>query len=77
MAEALTSFLSNLSTPIVPASLFPSLDIDAQNIQMFTRKFLEDLEAISYNVFIYMISFFREVLLHRQKNRLSPAKVAR
>ena len=77
MAEVLTSFLSNLSSPIVPISLFPTLDIDAQNIQMFTRKFLEDMLPVPYNVFIYIISFFREVLLHRDRNRLSPAKVAR
>lgn len=77
VAEVLTLFLSNLSSPIVPVSLFPTLDIDAQNIQMFTRKFLEDMLPIQYNVFIYIISFFREVLLHREKNRLSPAKVAR
>mmetsp|Transcript_12566 Transcript_12566/g.24530 ORF Transcript_12566/g.24530 Transcript_12566/m.24530 type:complete len:787 (+) Transcript_12566:2-2362(+) len=77
MAEVLISFLSNLSTPIVPASLFPTLDIDAQNIQSFARKFLEDMPPIQYNVFIYIISFFREVLLHRQRNKLSPAKIAR
>jgi phosphatidylinositol-bisphosphatase len=76
-AEVLISFLSNLSSPIVPVSLIPTLDIDAQNIQMFTRKFLEDMLPIPYNVFIYIISFFREVLLHEQKNRLSPPKVAR
>lgn len=77
MAEVLTSFLSNLSSPIVPAALFPNMEIDAQNIQMFTRKFLEDMQPIPYNVFIYVISFFREVLTHRQMNRLSPAKIAR
>jgi phosphatidylinositol-bisphosphatase len=77
MAEVLTSFLSNLSSPIVPATILPSMDIDAQNIQMFTRKFLEDMLPVPYNVFIYIISFFREVLLHKQRNRLSPAKVAR
>ena len=77
MAEVLISFLSNLSTPIVLASLFPTLDIDAQNIQSFARKFLEDMPPIQYNVFIYIISFFREVLLHRQSNKLSPAKIAR
>ena len=76
-AEVLTSFLSNLSSPIVPVTLIPTLDIDAQNIQMFTRKFLEDMLPIQYNVFIYIISFFREVLLHEQRNRLSPPKVAR
>ena len=77
MTEILQSFLSNLSSPVVPSSLFPTLDIDAQNIQSFTRKFLEDMPPIQYNVFIYTVSFFREVLLHRQKNRLSPAKIAR
>ena len=77
MAQVLTSFLSNLSTPIVPESLFPTQDIDAQNIQAFTRQFLEDMLPVPYNVFIYIISFFREVLLHKQRNRLSPAKVAR
>lgn len=76
-AEVLTSFLSNLSSPIVPVTLVPTLDIDAQNIQMFTRKFLEDMLPVPYNVFIYIISFFREVLLHEQRNRLSPPKVAR
>ena len=77
MAEVLISFLSNLSTPIVSPSLFPTLDIDAQNIQAFARKFLEDMPPIQYNVFIYIVSFFREVLLHRQRNKLSPAKIAR
>ncbi len=76
-AEVLTSFLSNLSSPIIPIALVPTLDIDAQNIQMFTRKFLEDMLPVQYNVFIYIISFFREVLLHEQMNRLSPPKVAR
>mmetsp|Transcript_10286 Transcript_10286/g.15497 ORF Transcript_10286/g.15497 Transcript_10286/m.15497 type:complete len:830 (+) Transcript_10286:109-2598(+) len=77
MTEALQSFLSNLSSPVVPSSLFPTLDIDAQNIQSFARKFLEDMPPIQYNVFIYTVSFFREVLSHRQGNRLSPAKIAR
>jgi len=77
MTEVLQSFLSNLSSPVVPSSLFPTLDIDAQNIQSFARKFLEDMPPIQYNVFIYMVSFFREVLLNRQKNRLTPAKIAR
>eukprot|EP00956_Cyclotella_meneghiniana_P019872 scaffold34547_cov69-Cyclotella_meneghiniana.AAC.4 len=77
MAETLTLFLSNLSTPIISASLIPTLDIDAQNIQSFARKFLEDLPPIQYNVFIYIVSFFREVLLHRERNKLSPAKIAR
>ena len=77
MTEVLLSFLSNLPSPIVPRSLFPTLEIDAQNIQSISRKFLEDLPPIHYNVFVYMISFFREALLYREANKLSAAKLAR
>jgi len=77
MTEIMLSFLSNLSFPIVPTSLFPTLEIDAQNIQSFSRKFLEELPPIHYNVFVYIISFFRECLLYRETNLLSPAKLAR
>ena len=77
MAEVLLQFLTNLSTPIVPPTLFPNLDIDSQNIQSCARKFLEELPPIPYNVFVYIISFFRECLLYRDNNRLSVAKVAR
>jgi len=77
MAEVLLSFLSNLASPIVPRSLFPTLEIDAQTIQSVSRRFLEELPPIHYNVFVYMISFFREALLYREANKLSAAKLAR
>ena len=77
MAEVLISFLSNLSSTIVPPTLFPVLEIDSQNIQSFARRFLEELPPIHYNVFVYVISFFREALLYRETNKLSAAKVAR
>lgn len=77
MAEVLISFLSSLSSTIVPPTLFPVLEIDSQNIQSFSRRFLEELPPIHYNVFVYVISFFREALLYREANKLSAAKVAR
>jgi len=77
MAEVMLSFLSNLSTPIVPLTLLPTLEIDAQNIQSTARKFLEELPPIHYNAFVYVISFFREALLYRETNKLSAAKLAR
>jgi phosphatidylinositol-bisphosphatase len=77
MAEVMVSFLSNLSSTIVPPTLFPVLEIDSQNIQSFSRRFLEELPPIHYNVFVYVISFFREALLYRETNKLSAAKVAR
>lgn len=77
LAEAMLSFLSNLSTPIVPPTLFPTLEIDSQNIQSFARKFLEELPPIHYNVFVYVMSFFREALLYKDQNKLVATRLAR
>lgn len=76
-AEVFVSFLSSLSSPIVPSALFPSMEIDAATIQSSARRLLEELPPIHYNVFVYVISFFREVLVHRERNLLTAAKVAR
>jgi phosphatidylinositol-bisphosphatase len=76
-AEVFMSFLSSLSTPIIPMALIPPTDIDSNNIQMSSRRLLEDLSPIHYNVFVYIISFFREVLNLREQNKLSAAKLAR
>lgn len=76
-AEVLVDFLGSLSTPVVPQTLFPSVEIDSQNIQSSARRFLEELPPVHYNVFVYVISFFREALLCRDRNKLSAAKVAR
>mmetsp|Transcript_54099 Transcript_54099/g.107406 ORF Transcript_54099/g.107406 Transcript_54099/m.107406 type:complete len:308 (-) Transcript_54099:290-1213(-) len=76
LADALWSFLNCLAEPVIPPSLFPTVEIDAQNIQPWSRRFLELLPPVNYNVFVYMISFFRELLLHTEANRLNSAKIA-
>lgn len=75
--DCFLEFLSSLSVPVVPSALFPAVEISSENIQSMSRKFLEDLPPIHYNVFIYAISFFREVLLYREHNHLTAAKLAR
>ena len=56
MCELLLSFLSNLASPIVPATLFPTLEMpNAQKIQGYARKFLEELPPIHYNAFACVI----------------------
>jgi hypothetical protein len=37
---------------------------------------LEQLPPLNYNVFVYLISFFREVLKHHESNRLNTDKLA-
>lgn len=76
-AEIFVSLLSGLSSPIVPASLFPTIEVDSQTIQATARRLLEELPPIHYNTFVYVISFFREALLFREQNRLSATKLAR
>ena len=74
--ETFTSFLTSLSSPVIPLHLFPNAEINAENIQVTTRRLLEDLPPIHYNVLVYIISFFREVLVHTERNQLTAAKLA-
>jgi inositol polyphosphate 5-phosphatase INPP5B/F len=75
--DTFLAFLLCLASPLVPSSLFPTVEIDSLNIQSMTRRFLEDLPPIHYNVFVYIVSFFREALLYRETNKLTAAKLAR
>jgi phosphatidylinositol-bisphosphatase len=75
--DTFTNFLSSLATPVVAPSIFPTVEIDSQNIQAMTRRFLEDLPPIHYNTFVYIVSFLREALLYRETNKLTAAKLAR
>lgn len=38
-------------------------------MRTYCRKFLESLPPLNYNVFVYMLSFFREVLVEEAYNR--------
>lgn len=77
MCHVLVSFLSSLSAPVVPTTLLPGLEIDAQNLQSNARSFFDGLPPIHYNVFVYIISFFRECLQFKQSNQLTAAKLAK
>ena len=76
LADVLMAFLTSLATPVVPARLLPTMEIDAQNLRPWTRRFLEQLPPLNYNVFVYLVSFFREVLKHHEANRLNTEKLA-
>lgn len=74
--ETFTSFLTSLSSPVIPLFVFPNAEINSENIQQATRRLLEDLPPIHYNTLIYIISFFREVLVQAERNNLTAAKLA-
>jgi inositol polyphosphate 5-phosphatase INPP5B/F len=68
-ADVFVQFLSSLSIPIISYGLCPTMEIDSQNIQMYARRVLDELPPIHYNVFIYVISFFREVFIFHQQQQ--------
>jgi hypothetical protein len=65
-----------LSSNVIPMYLFPTVEIDGQNIQAFARRILEEIPPIHYNVFIYLLSFFRECLQYKSQNHLTSTKLA-
>lgn len=75
--ECFKQLLMSLAAPVIPPSLFPLVEINSENIQSMSRKFLEVLTPVHYNVFVYVMSFLREVLLSKDRNGLTAAKVAR
>ena len=77
MAEVLIRFLSDLSVPVIPPTCLVNLEVDDSNIIAMSRALLEQMPPIHYNVFIYLMSFWREVLLYHQSNRVTAAKLAR
>lgn len=70
VVEVLLSFVSSLPQPLLPPELYPSLaDVEPLNLRAWSRNFLEQLPPINYNVFVYLLSFQRELLALREFNR--------
>jgi phosphatidylinositol-bisphosphatase len=77
LVEALTSFLLALPTPLIPHELYPSqIDIEPQNIRAWARRFLEQLPPLNYNLFVYLLSFERELLKFESDNKLTAQRMA-
>lgn len=56
--------------------LIVQAQVEPQNIRMFARRFLEQLPPLNYNVFVYLISFERELLKHEEDNSLNAQRMA-
>ena len=70
VGEALLSLVASLPQPLLPPELYPSLqDVEPPNLRAWSRNFLEQLPPINYNVFVYLLSFERELLALREFNR--------
>jgi inositol polyphosphate 5-phosphatase INPP5B/F len=63
MCECLLRFLESLPQPIYPLNLCAQYD-ESDSLESFCRQSLLKLPIVHYNVFIYVVSFLREVLRH-------------
>jgi phosphatidylinositol-bisphosphatase len=75
MAEAMIQFLESLPSPIYPLSLCAQYD-EREPIDSFARQSLLQLPLLHYNMFLYTISFFRELLRHHPQE-ISATSLAR
>jgi hypothetical protein len=69
LARALVELAGSFARPILWSENIPIVEIDASNMRMFCRRLIESLPSLNYSVFIYLISFYREVLKEGDFNR--------
>ncbi len=62
VAEALLLFVESLREPLLPLALFPTTDLDGSALPGWSRRLLEQLPAVSYNCFVYLLAFMRHLL---------------
>jgi phosphatidylinositol-bisphosphatase len=76
IVSALASFLVALPRPLIPPELCPQAHVEPADLRAWSRAFLQALPALSYNTFVYLLSFLREVLTQARFNRTSPTLLA-
>lgn len=74
VAETLLRLLESLEIPIIPFTFYRNV-LEVQSPVM-AKQLVAKLPDIHYNTFFYIVSFLREVLSHRDKNKLTPEKLA-
>lgn len=71
LSQTLVSWIEALPNQLLPSRLYPTSEIESNQLRNWSRKFLESLPPLNYTVFVYIISFFREVLAQAEYNRYS------
>lgn len=74
-AELLVRWLQALRQSVVPDDVL-ALVRPTEPMAQTCRTLLDSLPPVRYNVVVYLVSFLREVLVHRAANKLSPEKLA-
>ena len=77
LVEALVSLFSSFPRPVLSIDPCPAgVDVDANNLRIWSKRLLDNLPPLNYNVFVYLLSFLQLVLSHREYNRTTPTGLA-
>lgn len=76
LTQNIAVFLNALPSPVVTSNLLPTGPVDQQSLRPWCRSFLVALPGIQYNVFIYLVVFFREILSQSQSNRYKKIRLS-
>jgi len=74
-AQILQDILEGLPVPLVPFESYPTSEVDAAQMRLWVRKFLDSLPPVQYNVLVYLFSFMRELLSHCEYNRCTLERI--
>jgi inositol polyphosphate 5-phosphatase INPP5B/F len=74
-AQTLQDMLMGLPSPLIPFEACPTGEVDAGQMRLWVRKFLDAMPPVQYNVFVYLLGFMRELLLNTQFNRCSEERL--
>eukprot|EP00457_Paulinella_chromatophora_P003684 gb/GEZN01003692.1/.p1 GENE.gb/GEZN01003692.1/~~gb/GEZN01003692.1/.p1 ORF type:complete len:695 (-),score=82.46 gb/GEZN01003692.1/:30-2060(-) len=74
MAEAFIQMLESLHQPVFPSALVDNY-VSGLDLSTWCKQALMQLSPSHYNVFVYVISFLREVLKHKDQNELSDVQL--
>ena len=82
LAEVLVSLCVAFDTPIISCSVIPTFvvaagaELDAASAKSVLNRLLDSLSALNYNVFVYLISFFKQVYQSNKCNLLTTDRLA-
>jgi phosphatidylinositol-bisphosphatase len=75
LAESLLELLDSLADTVVPASFYDALSTlvgsGATSVATWSEKFLSQLPTMNHNLFVYLVTFLKELLEHSERNHLN------
>lgn len=69
LARAVVELCASFAKPVLPGESLPTAEVDSMSIKLLCRRLIDGLPTPNYNIFIYVLSFYREVLAEGDFNR--------